>query len=236
MNVAVCMDVAADRKQLERLLSRNIDKRLLEDSNFPIYARSYGNKEALLSRPFLYDLFFIDLLNDTIDSVQLIRELRGLGVTATIVLCPSTIDLSDQLTKEDNVYVMKQPIKVDELDKMVGIAVDEVKSRVPKLELRTSNETIWVVEEELLYAERKKDTTLVHLADGREIVSCETLEVFFERCQCFQNVFLLPDNLVVNVIYVAETGMFSVVLKDKRKFRTSHRWIEYMVAKSNFPR
>ena len=233
MNVAVCMDVAADRKQLERLLGRNIDKRLIDDPSMPIYARSYGNKEALLRRPFLYDLFFIDLLHDSMDSVQLIRELRNMGVTATIVYIPSSVDLSDALVPDDNVLIIHQPIKPDDLDRMVGIAVDEVRARIPKLELRNTTDTIHVYEEEFLYAEKKKDATLVHLSDGREIMSSETIEVFFKRCGMFSNVYRLPDSLVVNVSYVAETGLFSVVLKDGKRFKASSRWIKHMLEKSN---
>jgi len=235
MHVAICMDVAADRKQLERLLDRTIDKKLEEDPNMPIYAQSYGNKQALLARPFMYDLFFIDLIYDTMDSIQLIRELRNLGVTASIVLCPSKVDLSDQLTEEDRVLLLRQPFRQEDVDEVVGMAADEVRERIPKLELRDITDTIHVVEEEFLYAEKKKDMTLVHLTDGREILSSETIDIFYERSSIFSNVYKLPDQLVVNVSYVAETGLFSVLLKDNRRFRASHRWIEYMLKKSNLP-
>jgi len=77
--------------------------------------------------------------------------------------------------------------------------------------------------------------TLVHLTDGREILSSETIDIFYERSSIFSNVYKLPDQLVVNVSYVAETGFFSVLLKDNRRFRASHRWIEYMLKKSNLP-
>ena len=102
MHIAVCMDVAADRKQLERLLGRSADRRLALCPDVPYYVQSYGNKDALLARPFMYDLFFIDLHYADINSVELIRELRAQGVIATIVLCPGSVDLSGELTEEDN--------------------------------------------------------------------------------------------------------------------------------------
>ena len=59
MHIAICDDNIADRKQSERLLSRESDKRIHTTGN--LYVDSYGNVEALLKSPQRYDLFFIDM-------------------------------------------------------------------------------------------------------------------------------------------------------------------------------
>ena len=56
MHIAICDDNVADRKQLERLLGRESDKRKSDTGVF--YTDSYGDCEVLGRNPMPYDLFF----------------------------------------------------------------------------------------------------------------------------------------------------------------------------------
>ena len=58
MHVAVCDDNVADRKQTERLLGRESDRRAKLTKG--LYIDSYGNESALLRNPMQYDIFYID--------------------------------------------------------------------------------------------------------------------------------------------------------------------------------
>ena len=53
MHLAVCDDNIADRKQMERLLGRESDRRL--NTTGILYMDSFGNKEAILTTPMIYD-------------------------------------------------------------------------------------------------------------------------------------------------------------------------------------
>lgn len=226
MHIAVCMDVAADRKQLERLLERSTDRRLLEDNSIPFYIQSYGNKSALLARPFMYDLFFIDILTDNVNSLDLIRQLRKIGVTATIVLCPSKVDLTDEITKEDDVLILKQPILKNELEEVLDVAIEKVKTKVRLLDIGGLDTNYHILPEEFLYAEKQKDRILVHLSDGREILSYERIDIFWDRAQTFDPIYYLPPNIVVNKDAVVSTKFSSVVLSDGRKFHVNREWLK----------
>ncbi len=228
MHVAVCMDSAPNRKQLERLLGRSADRRIEADPDVPYYVQSYGNKEALLARPFLYDLFFIDLLHDEMNSIDLIRALRAQGVIATIVLCPDEVDLSGELTEEDDVLVLRQPIRTDELEEMLDRALEATLAREPKIDVRTNSETIHVREEEFLYAEQQKNVIAVRLTDGREIICPERIENFAARVHGFEKIYNLPDNLVAHAQAIAKTGFGNVTLTDGKKFKVSRRWLKFM--------
>ena len=228
MHIAVCMDVAADRKQLERLLGRSADRRLASCPDVPYYVQSYGNKDALLARPFMYDLFFIDLQYADINSVELIRELRARGVLATIVLCPGSVDLSGELTEEDNVLILRQPVKPDELEEVLDAALSVSRDRAPKLDIRGINETVLICENEFLYAEKAGDLIDVHLSDGRVISCPELMDNFGHRCAKFQDIIRVSPELSVHRGAVMSTGLTSLTLSDGRKFRVPHKYAKMM--------
>lgn len=229
MHIAICMDVAADRKQLERLLGRSTDRRLSEDISVPFYIQSYGNKEALLARPFMYDLFFINILNDSISSDQLIRQLRELGVTADICYCPNLDDFSNRLSPLDNVHILKQPIIAAELEEIMDIAVGHVKEKVPTLDIRLTTDTIRIEEKQLLYAHKVKDKIMVHLSDGRVMESPERIEVFYERARvAFGKIVFIPGKIGSMVVAaraeeILEVNRNSVTLTDGQKVRISSK-------------
>ena len=89
MHIAICDDNVADRKQLERLLKRESDARALQSEGF--YVDSYGNREALLRSPMLYDAFFIDMCEGSITGTDIVDALLKVGVKSPIVLCSSKI-------------------------------------------------------------------------------------------------------------------------------------------------
>ena len=231
MHIAVCMDDALGRKQLERLLSRSADRRIAADPDVPYYVQSYGNKEALFARPFMYDLFFIDMLHDDMDSIAIIRKLRMMGVTATVVLCPGKVDLTEQLTEEDQALILRQPVKVEELEHILDEALAVIVSREPRIDIRTSTETIHIKEEEFLYAEKLKDGVAVHMNDGREVICPEDLKNFWYRVANFDDIYYLQDSLIVHKQAVKDTSFGRVVLTDERKFRISHHVIKTLESK-----
>ena len=62
MHLAVCDDNIADRKQMERLLGRESDRRL--NTTGVLYVDSFGNRSAILSTPMIYDGLFMDMVED----------------------------------------------------------------------------------------------------------------------------------------------------------------------------
>ena len=53
MHLAICDDHMADRKQMERLLGRESDRRL--NTTGVLYVDSFGSKESILTTPMIYD-------------------------------------------------------------------------------------------------------------------------------------------------------------------------------------
>lgn len=62
MHIAICDDNIADRKQLERLLDRESDRR--KGTSGVFFCDSYGNSEHLSRNPMPYELFFLDMTSE----------------------------------------------------------------------------------------------------------------------------------------------------------------------------
>lgn len=226
MHIAVCMDDALGRKQLERLLSRSADRRIAADPDVPYYVQSYGNKEALFLRPFMYDLFFIDLIHSDINSIELIKRLRKTGVVSTIVYCPGREDLSSQLEAEDDVLILRQPVAVADLEEVLDRALEDMMNRKPKIDIRANDRTVTVLEEEFLYAEQLKDVMAVHLINNVTVMSSEILKNFAARMTGFPDLCSISDDVLVHRQAVAEISFGKVVLKDGRKFKANPKRIK----------
>ena len=85
MHIAICNDNVADRKQLERLLARESDKRLSTSGN--LYVDSYGHPDSLLKNPMQFDAFFIDMeLTPDISDSSVLRCLIKAGCSAPVIL------------------------------------------------------------------------------------------------------------------------------------------------------
>jgi len=74
MHLAVCDDHIADRKQMERLLGRESDRRI--STTGVLYVDSYGSERSILTTPMIYDAIFMDMTEDGCDAIRLANQLR----------------------------------------------------------------------------------------------------------------------------------------------------------------
>ena len=181
MHIAVCDDNVADRKQLERLLKRESDKRAA--STGIIYTDSFGNSTSLLSNPMQYDAFYIDMcLTEGITGTEVANALIAQGVNAPIVLCCSKINYREQ-TYPENVIFLDKPIKVAELGQSIDHALDIMSKAVPLIELREDEDTVYVTEPDILYAEEEGRNVIVTLKDGRTVKVATTAINLFSQIE-----------------------------------------------------
>ena len=87
MHIAICDDNIADRKHLERLLSRESDKRMGTPNL--LYVDSYGDREHFLFHPLMYDMIFMDMSESPALTAEIVATITEMGFTAPIVLYSS---------------------------------------------------------------------------------------------------------------------------------------------------
>lgn len=219
MHVAVCDDNVADRKQMERLLDRESDKRNAA-TGCGLYIDSYGNEKAIFAHPMLYDVFYIDMCRtEGITGADVCKRLIEEGVTAPIYLCVSDIDYRSMGLASNQIRFLDKPIKTAELCVTLDEAVDIKQSAIPRIELRGNEGTLYVTEAEIIRATQCGRGVLVQLTDGRTVTISDTCMNLFEILEPFEPFFAPNDKLILNGRHIARIDLFTVLMTDGKKHR-----------------
>lgn len=221
MHIAICDDNIADRKQLERLLGRESDARKADTGVF--YTDSFGQGDKLYSSRMSYDLFFIDVTESDETGFFLANRLCRGGVTAPVVLCSSKIDYKEEALKltelPENIRFLNKPILKAQLSELLDEAVRDTASKEPTIELRDQNETFYVREDDILYAESEGPYLKVLLKDGRTASVFRDALTFYHEIAMFTHFIPANAHAVINVTYIGKLFPLKVVMKDKKEFR-----------------
>lgn len=216
MHVAVCDDNIADRKQTERLLGRESDRRAKLTEG--LFVDSYGNEQSLLTKPMQYDVFYIDMCQTAEDhGLQIANMLINAGVQAPIYMCCSKVDYRKQDFPE-NVFFINKPLRVEELIASLDHAEQVKAEAVSRIELRDDKETFYVTEDMILYAIEKGNRMLVTLTDGSIIKVTTNIANLFDQWKSFHS-FLAPNSkTIVNARYVTKVGLLKIQMTDGHTF------------------
>lgn len=221
MHIAICDDNIADRKQLERLLDRESDRRKSTTGVF--FCDSYGNSDHLSRNPMPYELFFLDITGETPNGLDFAIELRRLGVTAPIALCSSSIHYQEELEKlpeaerPSDLLFIDKPIKVAELTSIIDEALHLGANRASTIELRSDRNTIYAYEDDISYVTSKNGYLTVHLADGREITMLDTVSNFYSMIRNYKHLVLVSERTIINAAHVQKMTGLKVTMDDGRK-------------------
>lgn len=224
MHIAVCDDNMGDRKQLERLLGRESDARAKDTGVF--YIDSYGNAQAAMASPMLYDAFFIDMTSGDTDGTLLTKRLLETGVTSPVILCVSTINYRKTLEADtdkrySNIFYLDKPLKKAELSEMLDKCISLKAQKVSTIELRGEKETRYVTEDDIVSARLDGNYVLVSLKDGSTLKIISTLENFYSQLASFSHYASLTAKSMINVAYVQKVSLFQVTMTDGTVLRTT---------------
>lgn len=229
MHLAICDDNVADRKQLERLLGRESDRR--SGTTGTLYVNSYGNAEALLANPMQYDAFYLDLCHTPGVTGQAVTEdLLRHGVRAPIILCCSEInyrELTIAGAGEGQLLYLDKPIQTAELSASLDRALT-VRDAAPDLiELRETKETLYVTEPEILYGTEGDHCVEVHLTGNRIVQVSDTVANLFSTLESHPSVFSPNPKSVINARHIQSLGFLKAVMTDGTTFRIRPECMRY---------
>lgn len=213
MHAAICDDNVADRRQLERLLKRESDKRSADTGI--IYADAFGNVQALLANPMQYDIFYIDMCKSgEVTGTIVAKKLCDIGVQVPIYMCCSYYMNYRQESFPENVFFIDKPIKVDHLIASLDHAYEVKQNAVPRIELRDETKTYYITADDILYGIASGKHVQVHLADGRVIHVASGIENLYGQWEHHQVFIITNSKTIINICHIDHLGLLHVYMKD----------------------
>jgi DNA-binding LytR/AlgR family response regulator len=224
MHIAVCDDNIADRKQTERLLGRQSD-RFFKECGERLYIDSYGNVEAFLRYPQMYDGLFVDMTLEEPRGFEIVKLLLEAGVVRPIILCVSSIDYRKQYEESGleipNLMFIDKPLRVAELTAMMD-KIKEIKGDpIPTLELRGKDGTFYAKNDDIVYVKKHGSELTIHIADGRDITLIDEIYNFYDQCAIFPQICPISDYTLINVNHIKKTGFAKVTMDCGESFSIS---------------
>lgn len=224
MHIAVCDDNIADRKQTERLLSREIDMR--KNNANPIYVDSFGSAESLLHSPMRYDIFYLDYHSNGRNSYEIAASLRELGVIAPIWICgQEESEIGEQITclGLEHTYPLAKPILKARLSETMDIARSLRTQILPPVEIRGLEETFYLKEEEIAYIHCTEHQIELHRMNGDIDFINGVQEEAFHSLENHPLFLFLGKHYILNMRYVEEVHLSRVNMQNGESFLVSLR-------------
>lgn len=232
LRIALCDSDPGDRKQMERLLERESDRRVNTTGVF--YTDTFGGVEAIVNAAMVYDVYFLDSTDPVCDSYGIADALRKKGILSPIVYCISTIDYRKSGPELPNTFYMDKPIKTAELTQMIEDVITQKKeNHVPTIEMRNNYEAFYVVEKEVLYFEGSGYNVTVHFTDGSFKYATCMIDSLWRDLYSFYSFQIINDSTIINTRYAASIGPMSVTMQDSSKHKVDFKRMKLVKKKMN---
>ena len=218
LHIALCDTNFADRKQMERLLTRESDKRL---NSCVFYMDTFGSRDALLDNPRVYDAYFLDMPDASYSAYDLAKDIQAKGILSPIIFCNSSIDYRKCGELLPNSVFINKPIMVSELSLILDeIIIQKQEQYIPTVELRNATEVFYLTEKEIIYCEnRSKDRKLIiHLSDGSLREADANIQNFFTELIPFEVFFIANKSIIANARYIKKLSFLGITLENGESF------------------
>lgn len=224
LHIAICDSDPGDRKQMERLLGRESDKRVNTTGNF--YLDTFGSAGALINAPLVYDVYFLDATDEVCNSYDIAVALREKGVLSPIVYCISKIDYHESGELLPNSVFINKPIKVDELSLLLDKIIEQKKdSYIPTIEIRNNYDTFYVEEKSVVYFCGKGFAMEAHMDDGTVKHASTFLSALWHDVYTYPTLKLASKEAIINIRHISEIKFNSVIMDNGEKIKCKHSYM-----------
>ncbi len=220
MHIAICDDNVADRRHLERLLSRESDKRMGTPNL--LYVDSYGDKEHFLFHPLMYDLVFMDMSETPTLSAEIIAAITEMGFTAPIILYSSTVDYTKIPNLPENVIHQKKPYIPAPLPDLLALGDTQVHGHIETLPVHCANgDKHYIPVEHILYYIADATSYTITLEDGTQTILTEDAGEFQRLTEPYKEFYRISKTVIINLRFATSITPLSVTMQDRHVFRIS---------------
>ena len=237
MHVAICDDNVADRKHLERLLSRESDKRAGTPNI--LYVDSYGEKCTFLANPLKYNLIFMDMSSEPGIVEFILEHLDEMGYHAPLILYSDKIDYTKIPNLPDYVVHAKKPYIPDPLPDFLALGDANVVGHVISVNVHTNSVVSSIPKYMIMYAVEENNTCTLYLTDGTSMKVEEKIEELRQIFEPFEEFERVNTKSIVNFKYVTAVMPISVMMQDSKEFKISllryreYKWLKQEIDEQN---
>lgn len=237
MHVAICDDNVADRKHLERLLSRESDKRAGTPNI--LYIDSYGEKMHFLANPLKYNLIFMDMSSESGIVEFILEHLDEMGYHAPLILYSDKIDYTKIPNLPEYVVHAKKPYIPDPLPEFLALGDANVVGHVVSINVHTNSIISSIPKYTVMYAIEENNTCKLYLTDGTSIEVEEKIEELRQIFEPFEEFERVNPKSIVNFKYVTAVMPIAVMMQDSKEFKTSllryreYKWLKQEIDEQN---
>ena len=225
MHIAICDDNIVDRKQMERLLKREADKRRGAASG--LYVDSYGNTGALMNNPMDYDVYFLDFNSEGMTGVDIAGALISAGKQSIIYMCSGQINYKNY-SFPTNVHFIDKPIKPEELSEAIDLVAGTIEQKEPTIEIREENGNYFRIREsELLYATYKSEHIHITMSEGRSATILSSFDHFYTQLQNYEYLIAVNGKTLVNAKHIIRMRNLFVTMPGNVDFFISPLYRKY---------
>lgn len=234
MHIAICDDNVADRKHLERLLSRESDKRAGTPNI--LYVDSYGEKMHFLANPLKYNLIFMDMSSEPGIVEFIIEHLNAMGYHAPLVLYSDKIDYTRIPNLPDYVVHAKKPYIPDPLPGFLALGDADVSGHVVTVAVHTNTILSHVPKYTIQYALAENNACRLYLTDGTTIDVDEKIDELRQIFEPYEEFARVNKNSIANFKYVSIITPTALVMQDSKELKTSflryheYKWLKQVIA------
>ncbi|MCD8037844.1 MAG: hypothetical protein LUE96_01965 [Lachnospiraceae bacterium] len=235
MHVAICDDNVADRKHLERLLSRESDKRMGTPNI--LYVDSYGDKNHFLVNPLKYNLVFMDMCLEKGTVEYILDALTAMGYNAPLILYSSKLDYRELPNLPDFVIHAKKPYIPEPLPAFLRLGDENAMGHIITISIHRDGVPFEAVKDELEYAVAAEDGTVLHFVDGTSIAADESIAALRKILEPYEEFERVNKNGVANFKFVAAVMPFHIIMQSYYQFKSSPlRYREFRLLKEETDR
>ena len=217
MHIAICDDNVADRKHLERLLSRESDKRAGTPNI--LYVDSYGEKMHFLANPLKYNLIFMDMSSEPGIVEFIIEHLNAMGYHAPLVLYSDKIDYTKIPDLPDYVVHAKKPYIPDPLPEFLALGDANITGHVVTVSVHENSILKHVPKNTILYALEENNTCRLYLTDNTSIVVDEKIDELRQIFEPFEEFARVNKSSIANFKYVSAVMPATLVMQDYKELK-----------------
>lgn len=216
MHIAICDDNVADRKHLERLLSRESDKRAGTPNI--LYVDSYGDKEHFLRNPLMYDMIFMDMTSTATVAEEIINQLSYMGLNAPLILYSSKIDYRKFPNLPKTVVHMTKPYLPEPLPELLKLGDAHVLGDIETLPVPCENGIHYVPKDNIFYCTPFESGCALALKDGTLMYcACDISEIQVLVLP-YREFYRASKKLIINMKFVSMITPISVMMQDYKEF------------------